>query len=212
MPLVYQQNINPVTKLGVWHIGEPENFFLLQVPLERSITHPNKRLQHLAGRYLLQELYPEFPYSLIRIADTRKPFLENELYHFSISHCGAYAAAIVSTGNRVGVDVELMTTKVTKVKHKFLSEKEQLMIDSLALNKSIELYHQLLTTTWSIKESLYKWYGDNEVDFIEHLQIEQINLNDNQGIADCRFLKDAAIELQVHFLWFNNNCVSWVVS
>ena len=86
------------------------------------------------------------------------------------------------------------------------------MIDNLSLNKSNELYHQLLTTTWSIKESLYKWYGDNEVDFIEHLHIEQIHLKDNEGIADCRFLKDTAIELQVHFLWFNNNCVSWVVS
>ena len=212
MPLVYQQNINLVTKLGVWHISEPENFFLQQVPLKRSITHPNKRLQHLAGRYLLQELYPNFPYSLIRIADTRKPFIENEMYHFSISHCGTYAAAIVSTGNRVGADVELMTTKVIKVKHKFLSEKEQAMIDNLSLSNLSDLYFQLLTTAWSIKESLYKLYGDNEVDFIEHLQIEKINMNDNEGIAECRFLKDTAIELQVHFLWFNNNCVSWVVS
>jgi hypothetical protein len=50
MPLVYQQNINASTKLGVWHIEEPEAFFLEQVPLQREITHPNKRLQHLAGR------------------------------------------------------------------------------------------------------------------------------------------------------------------
>lgn len=212
MPLVYQQNINLVTKLGVWHIREDESFFLNKVPLERNITHPQKRLQHLAGRYLLQELYPDFPYSLIRIADTRKPYIENELYHFSISHCGHYAAAMVSTGNRVGVDVELMTNKIEKIIHKFLSAYEQSLIHRLAITSNSDLYHQLLTTAWSIKESLYKWYGDNEVDFIEHLHIEQITLHDNQGIADCRFLKNADIKLQVHFLWFNNNCVSWVLS
>ena len=102
MPLVYQQNINAVTKLGVWHITEQEDYF--QAPLQREITHWHKRLQHLAGRLLLKELYPEFPISLIRIADTRKPFLENEPYHFSISHCGDYAAAIVSREFRVGID------------------------------------------------------------------------------------------------------------
>jgi hypothetical protein len=58
MPLVYQQNINESTKLGVWHITEPEDFYLKQVPLQREISHPNKRLQHLAARYLLKELYP----------------------------------------------------------------------------------------------------------------------------------------------------------
>ena len=47
-----------------------------------------KRLQHLAGRYLLYALFDDFPLEEIVIADTRKPFLENEKYHFSISHCG----------------------------------------------------------------------------------------------------------------------------
>ena len=127
MPMVYQQNINPYTKLGVWYIREEEIFFN-NVPLQRSITHPHKRLQHLAGRFLLKELYPEFPYELIKIADTRKPFLENEAYHFSISHCGDYAAVMVSTHNRVGVDVERISIKVDKVKHKFLSAGEQELV------------------------------------------------------------------------------------
>ena len=82
--------------MAVWHIAEPESFFLEQVPLQKQISHPHKRLQHLAGRLLLKELVPGFPVELIRIADTKKPYLENEPYHFSISHCGDYAAAIVS--------------------------------------------------------------------------------------------------------------------
>lgn len=225
MPLVYQQNINLTTKLGVWHIGETEEFFLLKVPLQREITHPHKRLQHLAARYLLKELYPEFPYALIRIADTKKPFLENEAYHFSISHCGHYAAVIVSTSSRVGVDVEMITAKVHKVKHKFLSEQELQMITNI-MDKELagagsgddifnfqfsNISDQLTTVAWSVKESMFKWQGSSEVDFKEHLQIQNILSGENEGIAHCKYLKDTSIDLQVHYLLFNNNCISWVI-
>jgi len=139
MPLVYQQNIDFTTKLGVWHIAEGKDFFLQQVPLQRQITHPHKQLQHLAGRYLLKELYPDFPYELIRIADTRKPFLENEAYHFSISHCGNFAAAIVSRVNRVGVDIEQVKPIIQRIKHKFL---RVLLI--------VQFLKNLLSTCWCI--------------------------------------------------------------
>lgn len=211
MPLVYQQNINPFTKIAVWHITEPEFFFIKDVPLQREITHPNKRLQHLAGRYLLKELYPGFPYELIKIAATRKPFLENEAYHFSISHCGHYAAVIISTQNRVGVDVELVTAKVQKVIHKFLSPYEQGMINGLS-NNIPAAPNSFLTAAWSIKESLFKWYGDGEVDFIEHLHIDEIRYSSNEGTARCQVIKQKTVGLDVHFIFFNGNVLSWVVS
>ena len=211
MPLVYQQNINSHTKLGVWHITEPESFFIKEVPVQREITHPHKRLQHLAGRFLLKELYPGFPYELIKIADTRKPFLENEAYHFSISHCGDYAAVMISTAYRVGVDVELITGKVEKIKHKFLSLYEQNLIEDLSVDEH-ELYKTFLTAAWGIKESLYKWYGDGEVDFIEHLHIEKIMVAEGKGTAYCRVLKQKNISLTVHFTFFDGNVLSWVIS
>jgi phosphopantetheinyl transferase len=212
MPLVYQQNINPTTKLGVWHIAEPEEFFLSEVPLQREITHPNKRLQHLAGRYLLKVLYPDFPYALIRIADTRKPFLENEAYHFSISHCGKYAAVMISSEYRVGVDVELITGKVHKIKHKFLSDEEQQLLQKVPDSPYPTCSDKLLTAAWSIKESLFKWQGSSEIDFIKHLPIVKMQVKDNEGIAACKILKDGEIDLSVHLLFFNDNCISWVLA
>src|SRR6185295_7289176 len=105
-------------------IEETEDFFKNNVPLHRDVTHPRKRLQHLAGRFLLQFLSPAFPYELIRIADTRKPFLPGEQYHFSISHCGDYAAAIVSSEWRVGIDIEIPVEKLQRIRDKFLSIEE----------------------------------------------------------------------------------------
>lgn len=208
MPLVYQQNINLTTKLGVWHIIEQETFFLQKVQVQRNIHHPQKRLQHLAGRYLLQTLFPNFPHQLILVADTKKPFLVNDPFHFSISHCESYAAAIVSTDSRVGIDVEVFSTKPMLLVHKFLNDWEQ----QLFLNNTNTVsLPTLYTCAWSIKETLYKWYGAGSVDFKKHLHINTVVFNDNEGLANCTFLKEANIPIQVRFLLFNNNCISWLV-
>jgi len=106
MPLFYQHNINDSTKLAVWHITENEDFFLEKVTIKKEVTHPHKRLQHLAGRYLLQILHPDFPLHLIEIAESKKPLLSNGEFHFSISHCGDFAAAILSENKPVGIDAQ----------------------------------------------------------------------------------------------------------
>ncbi len=203
MPLVYQQNINAVTKMGVWHISEPESFFLQQVPLQQEITNPRKRLQHLAGRYLLKELYPDFPLSLIKIAETRKPFLENDVFHFSISHCGDYAAVVVSRTYRVGVDIEQQTDKVQTILHKFLTRREMQLLSKTSNNKDA-------TLLWSVKESVYKWKGSGGVDFKKHINIQSVNGNADEGVVHCMF--DNTIPLHVHYLFFNGNFLTWVLT
>lgn len=207
MPLVYQQNINPFTKLGVWHINEVESFFTKQVPLQNNISHPHKRLQHLAGRILLRELFEDFPLQLIIIADTKKPFLANEAFHFSISHCGNYAAAIVSKQNRVGVDIEIPHEKILRIRHKYLSGEEIKMLEQLTADPI-----HLLTMAWSVKEALFKWYGVGQIDFIEHLHINNCSMNDNEFTAQCIFNKGEQQSLKAHGIFFNGNCLTWVVT
>jgi phosphopantetheinyl transferase len=207
MPIFFQQDIDDCTKLGVWKIEEEEDFFLKRVPLQREITHPHKRLQHLAGRYLLQWLYPEFPTSLIRIADTRKPFLENEAYHFSISHCNQYAAVMVSTQNRVGVDVEVASEKIERIQHKFLSPEEQARVRD---HRSIT---HGLTLAWSCKEAVFKWYGLGSVDFKDHMEIKTIN-SSSEITSECivLFKKNEDLFLDLHSYFFDGLCLSYVLT
>ena len=202
MPLVYQQNINAVTKMGVWHITEAEDFFAA-IPLQKEITHWHKRLQHLAGRFLLKELYPGFPLALIKIAATRKPFLDDEAYHFSISHCRDYAAVLISKQFRVGVDIELENDKIFKIIPKFLTDKETALIQPGLTNKTATLF-------WSVKESVYKWQGSGGTDFKKHICIEKFTGNLDEGIVYCLFKNK--IQLQVHYLFFNGNFLTWVLS
>jgi len=202
MPLFYQHTINDTTKIGVWHIAEPESFFLEKVPLQSQITHWNKRLQHLAGRYLLQELFPDFPYHLIEIADTRKPFLPNEEYHFSVSHCGDYAAVIVSKDKRVGIDIELVTPKIDKIKHKFLNKEELIMHPDADNN--------LLTLFWSAKEAVFKWYGKGQVNFKKHIHLKHSNNYSHEGIIFGEFLKEEKIPLNINYKIFDGMCLAWL--
>ena len=144
---------------------------------------------------------------LIQIADTRKPFLEDEAYHFSISHCGDYAAAIVSKKNRVGVDIEIPKEKILGIGYKYLDDQE------LAMFKRIQadpVY--LFTMAWSVKEALFKWYGSGNVDFKEHLHINHCQLHDNEFIAQCTLRKEQHLDVKVHGLFFNGNCLTWLVT
>lgn len=207
MPLIHSQQLNNNTKIGVWHITETEDFFFEKYSLQRNITHSHKRLQHLAGRHLLSILFPHFPTEAIKIADTKKPFLENEAFHFSISHCGNYAAAVVSTQNRVGVDIEIPHPKIERIQHKFLSENENIIFKNLLTN-----IFSTITMAWSIKEAIFKWYGLGAVDFKKHIQIQKITKVGESIVANCVFCKEDIILLQVHNITLFGNNLSWVIT
>ncbi len=217
MPIFFQQDIDHDTKLAIWKIEEDESFFLQHVPLQRDITHPHKRLQHLAGRYLLQFLFPDFPINLIKIAGTSKPYLENEAYHFSISHCSNYAAAVVSKTKRVGVDIEVPTHKVEKIKHKFLHERELQALQSELQNESQDYQNNInpqtinpkLTLLWSAKEAVFKWWSYGNVDFSEMIRLQPFTLQ-SDGMINCAFISDETHPLRLHYKIFDGLCLAWV--
>ncbi|PZR27849.1 MAG: 4-phosphopantetheinyl transferase [Citrobacter freundii] len=200
MPIFFQHSIDDTTRLGIWKIEENEIFFKGNVPLHRDVTHPHKRLQHLAGRFLLQFLFADFPYHLIQVADTRKPYLPGEEYHFSISHCGDYAAAIVSKDKRVGVDIEIPVEKIARIRDKFLSPEEQ----ALLLNGDLKQ----LTALWSAKEAVFKWYGEGKVDFKAHMQLKGQDLAAEQ--IEC-FFAPRQKWLPVNYRILDQIVLAWVV-
>jgi phosphopantetheinyl transferase len=204
--LFFQQNINETSRLAIWQIEEREEFFYIKVPLHREITHPHKRLQHLAGRYLLPCLFPDFPHEQIEVADTRKPFLPNEQYHFSISHCGNYAAAIASSSARVGVDVELFTPRIEKIKHKFLHVEEIGFVHE----QPKDVHIKYLTLLWSAKEAMYKWYGLGEVDFSSMMRTDPFEIN-SETIKAAFIKDDFKKNLTLHYRVFDEACLVWVM-
>lgn len=212
MPLFYQHVIDDDTVLGIWRIEEPESFFTEKVPVKREVSHPYKRLQHLAGRYLLQSLVPDFPLEQILVADTRKPYLADEKYHFSISHCGNHAAAIVSRRQRVGIDIELITPRIQQIRQKFLNDAELSFLHSFESLKPLHL--QLASALWCAKESIYKWYGEGQVDFRGHIQLNgPVSFRSSEWL-DLPFLfsKEHLVPLQVEARIFKQLVLAYVVT
>lgn len=213
MPLFYQHNINEQTKLGIWKIEEQEDFFLQSVPLKREITHPHKRLQHLAGRYLLKYLFPDFPYEEIVIADTKKPYLPYEQYHFSISHCGDYAAAIVSKEKRVGIDIEIPTERLLRISNKFLNEKERVQFSVSGFQFPVTSSKlEQLTVLWGAKEAVFKWWGWGSVDFSEHILLQPFEF-EKTGYIDASFIRSQeTFSLELQYKLFDQLCLVWLFS
>ncbi|ATL49844.1 4-phosphopantetheinyl transferase [Chitinophaga caeni] len=205
MPLIRTIQINEATKLGVWKISEQESFFRQQVSIDPAIHHPHKRLQHFAGRMLLKTLFPSFPLEEIRVMESRKPHLVCNSFHFSISHCGDYAAAIVSKEAAVGIDIEFAQEKIEKVSHKFLSPVERSFIDP-----AHSLAHK--TVCWSAKEAIFKWYGLGKLDFKEDMPLEPFPFG-VVGSIYCNFMKSATpSRLNLQYIYENDLSLAWVIS
>jgi len=206
--LFFQQNINQSSKLAIWKIDEPELFYTELVTISTTISHPHKRLQHLAGRYLLPFLFADFPHNSIEIAETRKPFLPTAEFQFSISHCADFAAAIVSKNKAVGIDIEMITERVHKIKHKYLHATEQAFVNDYPIEKQTEL----LTLLWSAKEAMFKWWGRGDIDFSEAMQIQSFELKES-GVIYTSFKKDNfETALELNYKIMDQMCLVWVIT
>lgn len=206
MPLLYTHNINDNTRLGVWHITESEDFFRKIAIPQNVITHPHKRLQHLAGRFLLKILNPDFPVDKI-LLDGKRPYLLRNTFHFSISHCGDYAAAIVSKSTTVGIDVELISEKLELLEKKYLGEAEMSMIRTKNTGFSLR---EKLTACWSAKEAMFKWYAKGQVDFKKDMVIEDMTMEKEWNKIHAEFGKEINQQLVIQFRFFNGLCLAWV--
>ena len=212
MALIFQKHIDSTTQLALWKIEEDEDFFTKKISLQQVIHHPHKRLQHLAGRYLLSVLTPHFPYEDLQVNERGKPYLSTNQYQFSISHCGDYAAVIISSESRCGIDVELFSDKTKKVKNKFLSEAEQACINSLeATHQSLFLHHQLYTLCWCAKEAVYKWWGRGKIDFKQNIVITNIDMESEKMSVDF-VQKRGKNKLSLHWMLFEEASLVWTVT
>lgn len=202
MPLVRTIQTAAGAKIAIWRITEPEEFFRERVRVEGAVHHRAKRLQHLAARYLLEELEASFPTRSIRVSGAGKPYLPDDSFHFSLSHSGDFAVAIVGRQGAVGIDVEKITPKVERVAAKFLRPEELAFI-------SQEHRRDHLTLCWCIKETAIKWFGKGGVDFRENVRLTPFPLS-IEGMTWATFHKEgSAIRIPVGYLRMDGYQLAW---
>jgi phosphopantetheinyl transferase len=192
MPLVRSIH-NAEISLGLWEITEDHSFFEQASAYRAIASNPGQQLQQLASRIVLKVLQPSFPFDQIQLNPAGKPFLHSEI-QFSISHTRGFAAAIISPETPVGIDIEFISPRVLKVEKKFLNHQEFGLLAPLSEQERI-VFSSLF---WSIKETVYKCWGNGGVDFAEQIRIQSFALQDH-GTASIQFGQSTAMHT-VHYL------------
>ncbi len=170
MGVIMHKEINSGCTLGIWDITEDYDTLLsgLQLSLEEnqrlnSFRNHSRKLEWLSVRTLAKEMTGK----QIRIIynNERKPFLYDNSFNISISHSHNFTSILLSKTRRVGIDLEYMSHRISKIRHKFINESEKIT------DKPEELrYH--LYIHWCAKESLYKICDKQELIFNKNLIIE----------------------------------------
>ncbi|MFC2101603.1 4'-phosphopantetheinyl transferase family protein [Bacteroidota bacterium] len=174
MPVVYARTINTDTRLCVWHaIEDAESLhgeLLLTSEDEKiyaSIRNQNRKLQWLGCRMALSHLM-QTPKIGIRYDEFGKPSMDSILPNISFTHTGLFAAAICSSSCGVGIDLEQVREKISRVAERFLTTDELTMASG-------EDRKEVLTLFWAAKEALYKINGKPDVDIQHDISIESFD-------------------------------------
>lgn len=169
MPVIYYKSM-PHAEVALWKASEGIEFFTKKLneqdyPIEQvvAIAHPEKKLQWLASRFLLSEVYP----AAIPLYNDRKPYLFNGP-HISFSHSKNIVAIQVSA-YKAGIDIQWPDPKLKIISSRFLA-------DGDLENTAAETELEALSIIWTIKEAVFKYYG-TQMPFkkISITQVDAIN-------------------------------------
>jgi 4'-phosphopantetheinyl transferase len=171
MPLILNQSINESTSLGVWKIIETVESMTRLIQLDGNArqyfgTFGNelRRKHWLSYRLILQQLLPAKNMEII-YDEFGKPGMPDFNGHFSVSHSGDFAVAIMSTEAPVGIDIERIRERIERVAERFLTLEE---LEQIGHHDRLEKLH----ICWGAKESLYKLNGKPDVDLQTDIRIE----------------------------------------
>lgn len=164
MPFILKSKISAHSSLGVWHITESEEELRKSLRPDAAEKHyfsgfrnELRKNQGLACRLIIRELTGD-PGIAVHYDKSGKPCLNNPALHISISHAGRFAAACLSDETPVGIDIELLKERISRVAERFLTDEE---MDRIREPGRLEK----LYVHWSAKEALYKYYGGELEDF-----------------------------------------------
>jgi 4'-phosphopantetheinyl transferase len=170
MPLIFKEQFIDDCKIGIWEIKENYEELIKGVhlfPGEKQrldgFRSDARKTEFLSVRTLLKTLINTS--GPIQYNERSKPYLEHCPYNLSISHSQNITAIMVSKTKKIGIDLEFMSHKITRVQHKFINEQEYITKDP-----SRSSYH--LYIHWCAKEALYKICDKQDINFRQNLTIE----------------------------------------
>jgi 4'-phosphopantetheinyl transferase len=172
--------LNEFTTLGVWKIEEDLPTLFNDVKLVPEdlrkynvFRSTSRKLEFLSVRALLAELLG--PEARIVYNKNNKPFIKDGSHFISISHSYKLTAILLSTKEKVGIDLEYMSSNISTLAFKFLNRNEK-----ITREREDHKYHLYLH--WCAKEALYKICDKEGISVRNNITIEPFEIKESGEI------------------------------
>ena len=210
MALVYQKEIQDSATLAIWKIEESAEVLVAKLQLDEqeqayfeSLGQHMRQLHWLATRVLLRTLLQTEHYIDCKADAHGKPYLVNFPHRISLSHSYDYAAVMISETRAVGIDIELIKSKIEALAPKFLTDTERSFID-----RDHAVAH--LYSCWAAKEAVYKLQGKSGISFKEHIHLQPFAYAENGTLRALLQSKEDTATLDVAFERFGSYVLAYV--
>jgi 4'-phosphopantetheinyl transferase len=206
MPQIFSSKLDSSGNILLWQTEEESAWFKEQLNLVpelweeyESLASEAIRYRWLASRYAVQQVSRQSPLKLIKETSGKPILLESE-NHISLSHCDGYVAAIHGDVP-VGIDVELISQRVQKIKNYFLRDEEIALLGE---------ENEALILAWSAKESIFKWYGKKNLGYKSQICIRSIDF-EGQVMEIEMFTSEYNLIQSVFFRQDSEKVLTWTV-
>jgi 4'-phosphopantetheinyl transferase len=207
MGCITKHYLNEHTVLGVWKIEEDINTLLEFAVMDnddkkrfKGFASLSRKLEFLSVRALLSELLGKE--ARILYNKNNKPFLKDGSRFISISHSHKLTAILCSTDEKVGIDLEYMSSNIGAFAFKFLNRKEK-----VTKNANDRKYH--LYIHWCAKESLYKICDKEGISIRNNLTIEPFELKDSGEIKGYVHTEKINESFDLFYSRYDNYAIVW---
>lgn len=207
MSCITKHYLTKETEIGVWKIEEDMQTLLRKVTMEgddekrfSSFRSNSRKLEYLSVRALLAEMMGDN--ARIVYNKNNKPFLKDGSRFISISHSHKYTAILLSTTDRVGIDLEYMSSNITTLAFKFINSKEKITKDKS--KKKIHLYIH-----WCAKEAIYKICDKEGINIRRDITIYPFEVNPSGEITGR--IKNRKLDEEFHLFYtvYENYVLAW---
>jgi 4'-phosphopantetheinyl transferase len=207
MGCITKHYLNEFSILGVWKIEEDLNSLLELVSLDNDekkkyngFSSTSRKLEFLSVRALLSELIGKD--AKIVYNKNNKPFLKDGSRFISISHSHKLTAILLSTNEKVGIDLEYMSSNIAAIAFKFLNWREKVTKESE--NRRYHLYLH-----WCAKEALYKICDKEGISLRKNITIEPFNVNDSGEIKGHVHTDKINESFDLYYSKYDNYAIVW---
>lgn len=209
MGVFLKTEILPECHLGVWEITEDFDSLYGMVDLATvektkldSFKNISRKVEWLSVRALVQNMLGKNARILYNAEN--KPFVRGNTHSISISHSNNLTAVLVSKDKRVGLDLEFMSGKISKVADKFINDKE-----SITTNPEKKKFHLYLH--WCAKEAMYKICDKQDIHYRDGLTIAPFDPDEHGFMKGQVINGNGEEEFELEYLHHDNYALVWCV-